>query len=150
MKCPYCSADQSEVLETRDSEDLTTTRRRRQCLKCEKRFTTYERVENIELIVIKKDNTREQFDRDKLKRGIVRACEKTKITLEQIENIIDEIEKELLIEKTIEIESKKIGQMAAKKLKKLDKIAYIRFASVFKEFVDLEEFHEELDKLLKR
>ena len=150
MRCPYCGSTDSEVIETRDSEDLTTTRRRRQCLKCEKRFTTYERIENIELIVIKKDNTRQQFDREKLKRGIIRACEKTKVTLEQIEEIINEIEKELLTEKTIEIESKKIGQMVAKRLKKLDKIAYIRFASVFKEFMDLEEFREELDKLLKK
>jgi len=150
MRCPYCGSSDSEVIETRDSEDLTRIRRRRQCLKCGKRFTTYEKVENVDLIVIKKDGIREQFDRDKLKKGILNACEKTKVSLEQVENIIEEIEKDLLTGKTIEIDSKKIGQLVGAKLKKINKIAYIRFASVFKEFVDLEEFRQELDKLLKK
>lgn len=150
MKCPYCGYFNSEVIETRDSEDLSAIRRRRECIKCKKRFTTYERIENVELTIIKKDGKKEQFDREKLKKGIIRASEKTKITLTQIDKIINEIEKELLIEKKTEIESKKIGQITAKKLKKFDKVAYIRFASVFKEFMDLEEFKEELDKLLKK
>lgn len=150
MKCPYCGLDQTEVIETRDNEDLTTTRRRRRCLKCDKRFTTYERIENLNLYVLKKNGTREQFDREKLRRGIIRATEKTKVTLGDIDKIINEIEKDLLNAETTEIDTKKIGQLAAGKLKKLDKIAYIRFASVFKEFVDLEDFREELDKLLKR
>lgn len=147
MKCPYCGSNETEVIETRDNEDLIITRRRRRCLKCDKRFTTYERIENIELYVIKKNGAREQFDREKLRRGITRAAEKTKVTSLEIEKIVGEIEKELLNSATTEIESRKIGQMVAGRLKKIDKIAYIRFASVFKEFVDIEDLHEELDKL---
>lgn len=149
MKCPYCGSKDSEVVETRDSEDLDTIRRRRECLKCEKRFTTYERVENANLIVIKKDGKREQFDRDKLKNGIIRSCEKTTVSLETIDKLVTDIERELRGEDSVEIESKKIGQMVAARLKKLDKIAYIRFSSVFKRFVDIEDFEEEVKKLLK-
>lgn len=149
MKCPYCGSKDSEVVETRDSEDLDTIRRRRECLKCEKRFTTYERVENANLIVIKKDGKREQFDRDKLKNGIIRSCEKTTVSLETIDKLVTDIERELRGEDSVEIESKKIGQMVAARLKKLDKIAYIRFSSVFKRFVDIEDFEEEVKKLIK-
>lgn len=149
MKCPYCGSKDSEVVETRDSEDLDTIRRRRECLKCEKRFTTYERVENANLIVIKKDGKREQFDRDKLKNGIIRSCEKTTVSLETIDKLVTDIERELRGEDSVEIESKKIGQMVAARLKKLDKIAYIRFSSVFKRFVDIEDFEEEVRKLIK-
>lgn len=148
MKCPYCGSRETEVVETRDSEDLETIRRRRSCIKCEKRFTTYERVENVNLVVIKKDGKREQFDRDKLKNGIIRSCEKTSVTLEQIENIVREIEMELRSESGVEAESKKIGQMVSNKLKKLDKVAYIRFSSVFKRFVDIEDFEKEVKKLI--
>ncbi|MDO8621052.1 MAG: transcriptional regulator NrdR [Candidatus Levybacteria bacterium] len=149
MKCPYCGSKDSEVVETRDSEDLDTIRRRRECLKCEKRFTTYERVENANLIVIKKDGKREQFNRDKLKNGIIRSCEKTTVSLETIDKLVTDIERELRGEDSVEIESKKIGQMVAARLKKLDKVAYIRFSSVFKRFVDIEDFEEEVKKLLK-
>ncbi len=149
MKCPYCGSKESEVVETRDSEDLDTIRRRRECLKCEKRFTTYERVENANLIVIKKDGKREQFNRDKLKNGIIRSCEKTTVSLETIDKLVTDIERELRGEDSVEIESKKIGQMVAARLKKLDKVAYIRFSSVFKRFVDIEDFEEEVKKLLK-
>jgi len=148
MKCPYCSNLDSEVVETRDSEDLTTTRRRRECIKCKKRFTTYERIENVPLIVVKKDGRKEQFYRDKLKHGILKACEKTTVGLEEIEKIVEEIERELKGFDTVEIESKKIGQLVASRLKKVDKIAYIRFASVFRRFVDVEDFEKELQKLL--
>lgn len=148
MKCPYCSHTDTEVVETRDSEDLGTTRRRRECSKCEKRFTTYERIESIPLIVIKKDCRKEQFSRDKLKLGIVKACEKTVVGFEEIEKIVDEIERELRSMNGVEAESKKIGQMVATRLKKIDKIAYIRFASVFRRFVDVEDFEKELQKLL--
>lgn len=148
MKCPYCNNLDSEVVETRDSEDLTTTRRRRECSKCRKRFTTYERIENIPLIVVKKDGRKEQFYRDKLKHGVLKACEKTTVGLEDIERIVDEVERELKGFDTIEIESKKIGQLVATRLKKIDKIAYIRFASVFRRFVDVEDFEKELQKLL--
>ncbi len=149
MKCPYCGSKDSEVVETRDSEDLDTIRRRRACLKCQKRFTTYERVENIHLVVIKKDGRREQFQRDKLKSGIIRSCEKTKVSLDTIEKIVTEIERELRGADSIEIESKKIGQMVADKLKKIDKVAYIRFSSVFKRFVDVEDFEKEVRRLIK-
>ena len=117
MKCPYCGSKDTEVVETRDSEDLETIRRRRECLGCNKRFTTYERIENVTLIVIKKDGKREQFDRDKLKAGIIRSCEKTKVSLEDIEKIVTEIERELRGEAGVEVESKKIGQMVATRLK---------------------------------
>lgn len=149
MKCPYCGDTETEVVETRDSEDLETIRRRRECLKCEKRFTTYERVENVNLIVIKKDGKREQFNRDKLKSGIIRSCEKTKVPIDAIDKIVTEIERELRGGESVEVESKKIGQMVASRLKKIDKVAYIRFSSVFKRFVDLEDFEQELKKLIK-
>lgn len=148
MKCPYCGSKETEVVETRDSEDLETIRRRRNCIKCEKRFTTYERVENINLVVIKKDGRREQFNRDKLKNGIIRSCEKTTVGLDDIEKIVTEVERELRGGDSVEIESKKIGQMVAVRLKKLDKIAYIRFSSVFKRFVDIEDFEKEVKKLI--
>lgn len=149
MKCPYCGSTETEVVETRDSEDLQTIRRRRECQKCEKRFTTYERVENINIIVIKKDGKREQFDRDKLRQGILKACEKTKVSLDAIERIVTEVEQELKSLESVEVESKKLGQMVAAKLKKIDKVAYIRFASVFKRFVDVEDFEKEVKKLIK-
>lgn len=149
MKCPYCGVNETEVVETRDSEDLETIRRRRACLKCEKRFTTYERIENINLVVIKKDRKREQFNRDKLKSGLLRACEKTRVPVDAIEKIVTEVERELRGADSVEIESKKIGQMAANKLKKIDKVAYIRFSSVFRRFVDVEDFEKEVRRLIK-
>lgn len=148
MKCPYCTNDTTEVVETRDSEDLAVTRRRRECVKCTKRFTTYERVETVPLVVIKKGGARESFDREKLANGLRRAAEKTTITHKDIEEIVDEIERELRGGESIEVESKQIGQMVATRLKKKDKVAYIRFSSVFRRFVDLEEFEKELHKLL--
>ena len=149
MKCPYCGAAETEVVETRDSEDLETIRRRRQCLKCDKRFTTYERVENVNLTVIKKDGRREQFDRDKLRSGIAKSTEKTTVKAADIEMVVTEIERELRSGDSVEVESKKIGQMVATKLKKLDKVAYIRFSSVFRRFVDVEDFEKEVQKLIK-
>lgn len=148
MKCPYCNHNQSEVVETRDSEDLTTIRRRRECLKCKKRFTTYERVENAPIVVIKKDGRREQFSRDKLKMGVVKAAEKTTMPMEEITKLVDEVERELRNLESIEIPSKTIGQLVMKKLKGLNKIAYIRFSSVYRKFADLEDFEKELKRLL--
>lgn len=147
MKCPYCGSKETEVVETRDSEDLETIRRRRACVECEKRFTTYERVENVNLVVIKKDGRREQFDRDKLKNGILRSCEKTTVTVDDVEKIVTEIERELRGGESVEVDSKKIGQLVSVKLKELDKIAYIRFSSVFKRFVDIEDFEKEVKRL---
>ncbi len=149
MKCPYCGSNETEVVETRDSEDLETIRRRRACLKCDKRFTTYERIENVHLVVIKKDGRREQFSRDKLKAGLASAAQKTKVSLEKIEKLVTEVERELRGGETVEIESKKIGQLVANKLKKIDKVAYIRFSSVFRRFVDVEDFEKELKRLIK-
>ncbi|MBI3380182.1 transcriptional repressor NrdR [Candidatus Gottesmanbacteria bacterium] len=147
MKCPYCEHIDTEVIETRDSEDLGTTRRRRECSKCTKRFTTYERIESVPIIVIKKDGRKEQFERGKLQMGILKACEKTMVGIEDIERIVDEVERELRSLDGVEVESKKLGQMVAGRLKKIDKIAYIRFASVFRRFVDVEDFEKELQKL---
>ncbi len=148
MRCPYCGGRQTEVVETRDSDDLGTIRRRRACVTCSKRFTTYERVENINLYVIKKDKTREQFSRDKLKNGILRACEKTTVSLEAIDKIVHDIERELRTTEASEIESSKIGSMIAANLKTIDKVAYIRFSSVFKRFVDVEDFEKEVKRLI--
>lgn len=149
MKCPYCGNNQTEVVETRDNEDLGSIRRRRSCLNCGKRFTTYERVENVNLYVIKKDGRREQFDRDKLKKGVLTACEKTKVSVETVERIVTDIERELRNQDSLEVKSKDIGDMVAKRLKKLDQVAYIRFSSVFRRFVDIEDFEREVKKLIK-
>ena len=148
MKCPYCNFENTDVLETRDSEDLAVTRRRRNCSTCEKRFTTYERVESVPITVIKKDERRETFDREKLKRDIWKASGKTTIKADDIDRIVDEVERELIGGESTEVVSKKIGELVGKRLKKLDKIAYIRFASVFRQFVDIEDFEREVKKLL--
>ncbi len=147
MKCIFCQNPDTEVVETRLSEDRLVIRRRRRCLKCDKRFTTYERVEELPILVIKRDGRRERFDKDKLRRGIIKACEKTSVTAEEIEKIINRVENDLRQQDSTEIESKLIGSLTAKYLKKVNKIAYIRFASVFKRFVDLEDFEKEIKKL---
>jgi transcriptional repressor NrdR len=149
MNCPYCKTNDTEVVETRVAEDGSNIRRRRLCEKCKKRFTTYERIENITLLVKKKDNRSERFNREKLKGGVLKAVEKTSVTLNQVNAIVDEVEKEILGGDTVEIESKKIGRLVASRLKKIDKIAYIRFASVFQHFVDIEDFEREVKKLLR-
>jgi transcriptional repressor NrdR len=147
MHCPYCGNKNSEVVETRESSDLDSIRRRRSCLACGKRFTTYERIENVALVVIKRDGKREQFSREKLQQGLLKACEKTTIPTEDIEKTIAEITRELRAQDSLEVPSTLIGQMVAKKLKALDKVAYIRFASVFKRFVDVEDFEKEVKGL---
>lgn len=148
MHCPYCGGKESEVVETRDTEELDTIRRRRACFGCEKRFTTYERVENISLIVIKRDLRREQFNRDKLRKGLLKSCEKTTVPTEIIEKIVLDIERELRLMAKLEVESSRIGQMIAERLKEIDKVAYIRFSSVFRRFVDVEDFEREVKKLV--
>jgi len=147
MLCPYCTSDQTSVLESRDSEDGTVTRRRRECAKCGKRFTTYERVEVIDLKVVKKDGSLEDFDREKMKRGIQLACEKRETCEEDIEKIIDDIELRLLNRKSTEVSSSDIGRMILTRLKKLDKVAYLRFASVFLEFESVEQFVKEIREI---
>lgn len=148
MICHFCKNKETEVIETRVSDDGLTVRRRRQCLKCGKRFTTYERMEELPILVIKRDGRRERFDREKLRRSVILPCDKTTVSSDQIEKLVDDVEKELKQKDTTEIESKEIGNIVAKKLKKLDKIAYIRFAAVFKRFVDVEDFEAEIKKLL--
>ena len=148
MKCTYCGHSETKVIHSRESEDIT--RRRRECLKCEKRFTTYERPESIQIYIIKKDNSREQYDREKLKRGLLRACEKRPISMNKIDGIINKIEAKLRINNAKEIQSKSIGEEVAKQLKKIDKVAYIRFASVYREFADLGDFKKEIQELLKK
>ena len=150
MKCPYCQNTETKVTDKRDAEEVNLTRRRRECLKCEKRFTTYEKIETSNILVIKKDGRKEQYNRDKIKKGLKKACEKRPVTDERIEAEIDAIEMQLLKNEKGEISSKDVGELAIKALKKLDKIAYIRFASVYREFADLEDFNEELKKLLKK
>ena len=150
MKCPFCGSPDSKVVDKRETEGDVVTRRRRECLKCGKRYTTYERLETLSLTIVKKDKTREQFDRVKIINGLFKACEKRPVPREAIEKAADEIEADLKALEATEVESKKVGEIAIKKLKKLDKIAYIRFASVYKEFKDLDEFDKELQKLLKK
>ena len=147
MKCPYCSFEETRVVDSRETEDLKTTRRRRECTICKKRFTTYERIENGFLIVIKKDDRREAFDRDKLIRSILKACEKRPVNIKTVEKIVQDIEDELRKEGEVEVSTKIIGEMVIDRLKKLDKVAYIRFASVYREFEDISQFVKEVNKL---
>lgn len=150
MKCPYCSHKVTKVSDKRDTKDSSITRRRRECLKCKKRFTTYERPEALELAIVKKDNRREKFDKHKILTGILKACEKRNVSMEKIENLVNGIESDLREKGDNEIASKKLGQMVMRKLRALDKVAYIRFASVYREFEDLDRFKEEVGKLQKK
>ena len=150
MKCPYCNYEETQVIDSRDTENLETTRRRRECTKCNKRFTTYERVEEADIVVVKKDGSRQRFERQKLLNGILEACEKRQIPLEKIEKIVDEVESDLRKMDTVEVDSKTIGRIAMRKLRSLDKVAFLRFASVYLEFDDIERFQEELEKLQKK
>ncbi|MBQ8403858.1 MAG: transcriptional repressor NrdR [Clostridia bacterium] len=147
MKCPKCGYTESKVVDSRPAEEGTSIRRRRECLSCQNRFTTYETVETLPLLVIKKDKTRQTFDKNKLLNGIIEACHKRPIPLEQMENIVNEIELELQNSLTHEVPSSKIGVLVMEKLKKLDDVAYVRFASVYREFKDLDTFMKELEKL---
>lgn len=150
MRCPYCESSETKVIDTREAGDTEITRRRRECLKCKKRFTTYERVEGVELVVVKKDKRREQFDRQKLVHGILRACEKRPVKQEKIEKIVDEIETELRHYEKTEIPSDTIGKLVMEKLKKLDEIAYIRFASVYRKFKDVKQFIKEIEEVMEK
>lgn len=148
MKCPYCGFIESKVIDSRPTDDSNSIRRRRECLKCQKRFTTYEKLESISLVVIKKDMSRQQYDRDKVLKGIITACEKRPISLAQMEKIADDIESELYQSMTREVESAAIGEKVMEKLRKLDEVAYVRFASVYKRFDDLDTFMAELQGLI--
>lgn len=149
MKCPYCGSEDGRVIDSRPAEDNTAIRRRRECLSCMRRFTTYETLETISLAVIKSDNSRQPYDRSKILRGIIRACEKRPVSLPQMEKIADNIESELYQSMEKEVTSTEIGERVMKHLKEVDEVAYVRFASVHKHFSDIETFMEELKRLIK-
>ena len=148
MKCPFCGFTDSKVIDSRPAEDGTTIRRRRECLDCQKRFTTYEIIERMPLVVIKRDGSRESFDKVKIINGVIRACEKRPVTMTQIETLAEEIELELRGRLESEVKSEVIGEMVMARLKDLDEVAYVRFASVYRSFKDINPFMEELTKLL--
>lgn len=148
MKCPYCADDNTRVIDSRPADDGNAIRRRRICDQCNKRFTTYEKVEMIPLVVIKKDNTRQQYDRRKIQDGIMRACYKRSVSIDRINETIDLIETDIFNLEEKEIDSKQIGEIVMERLKDLDAVAYVRFASVYREFKDVNTFMDELKKLL--
>ena len=148
MKCPYCSFEESKVIDSRPTDEGERIRRRRECLQCQKRFTTYEIIESLPIVVIKKDKSREVFNRDKLLNSLLRACEKRPVSLEDLENMIDDIESVIQNSLDREISSEKIGELAMDKLKDIDEVAYVRFASVYRQFKDIGTFMSELSKLL--
>ena len=148
MKCPYCAYMESKVIDSRPAGEGSTIRRRRECLACRKRFTTYEIIERMPLVVVKRDGSRQRFDRVKVMNGLVRACEKRPVSLEQLEAVTDEIEAELQSALEREISTSEIGEMVMARLRTLDEVAYVRFASVYRQFKDIHTFMEELTKLL--
>ena len=150
MICPFCAHNFTRVVDKREGPDGKTTRRRRECQKCGRRFTTFERVETLDLLVIKKDGKREIFERAKLRSGIIKSCEKRPVSAEEIERLIDEVEADLRKSGQEEDSSKKIREMVTKRLRKLDEVAYIRFASVYRQFADISDFERELAKLPRR
>jgi transcriptional repressor NrdR len=148
MKCPFCSYEESKVIDSRPTDDGERIRRRRECISCQKRFTTYEIIENLPLIVIKKDKSRQTFDRQKLLNGMLRACEKRPVSLESLEKAVDGIESSIQNSLDREVTSKKIGELTMDRLKDIDEVAYVRFASVYRQFRDINTFMDELTKLL--
>lgn len=149
MKCPFCGYVESKVIDSRPTDEFERIRRRRECLKCERRFTTYEIIETTPLVVIKKDKSREAFDSVKLLRGLVRACEKRPVSLSVLEQVVNDIELNLQNSLDKEVPSNKIGELAMEKLRKIDEVAYVRFASVYRQFKDIDSFMQELQTLLQ-
>lgn len=149
MKCPFCTFDESKVIDSRPADDGERIRRRRECLSCGKRFTTHEVIETVPIVVVKRDKSREVFDRDKLTTGILRACEKRPVSMHTIEGIVDDIESKLQNSLDKEVTSSLIGEYAMEHLKNVDEVSYVRFASVYRQFKDINTFMEELNKLLK-
>ncbi len=147
MKCIYCNAEESKVLDSRNSEETNAIRRRRECLSCGRRFTTYETIETTPILVIKNDGSRQSFDPEKLKRGIIKACEKRPVSMSQIEGIVDTIEKQIQNKLTQEVKSSQLGEMVMDALKNIDEISYVRFASVYRQFKDIESFKKLLDNM---
>lgn len=150
MKCPFCGYEESKVIDSRPTDEGERIRRRRECMKCTKRFTTYEIIESVPILVVKKDKSREAFDRDKLIRGMVRACEKRHVSMDTIENAVNEIEVSLQNSLDREVSSVKIGELVMEKLKEIDEVAYVRFASVYKHFKDVNAFMDELSSFLEQ
>lgn len=148
MKCPYCGYQESKVVDSRHSEDNTSIRRRRECLACQKRFTTYETVESLPMIVVKKDNSRQSFDRNKVLNGMVRACEKRPVSMADLERAADEIEQIIQNSLDREVSTEHVGELVMERLKALDEVAYVRFASVYRQFKDINTFMQELNKIL--
>ncbi len=148
MKCPFCSFEESKVVDSRSTDDNTTIRRRRECLRCNKRYTTYEKIEDIPILVIKKDNTRENFNKEKIINGLIIACQKRPVSRKQIENISIEIEKSISNSMITEVESSYIGKLVMEKLKDIDEVSYVRFASVYRQFKDINTFFEEIKGLM--
>lgn len=149
MKCPYCAHPESKVVDSRPTDENASIRRRRECLSCGKRFTTYETVESVPLVVVKKDGSRESFDRNKILNGLVKACEKRPVPLQTLENATADIEQQLLNSLSREVKSELIGELVMTALKEIDQVAYVRFASVYRQFQDIDSFMSELTKLLK-
>ncbi|TYQ13147.1 UNVERIFIED_CONTAM: transcriptional repressor NrdR [Acetivibrio alkalicellulosi] len=149
MKCPYCGFEEDKVIDSRPTDEGSAIRRRRECCKCQKRFTTYEKVESLPLMVIKKDKTRQVFNREKLLTGLLRACEKRPVSVNDLEQLVEGIESQVYNSLQREVTSKAIGEMVMSKLKNLDEVAYVRFASVYRQFKDINTFMDELHKLLK-
>jgi transcriptional repressor NrdR len=148
MRCPFCNEDNTKVVDSRPSDENNLIRRRRQCEACGKRFTTYEKIETIPLVIIKKDKTREPYNRNKLMNGVVRSCHKRSVSMSEIEGLVDEIENSLYNSLKKEIKSKDIGGKVMEKLKNIDEVAYVRFASIYREFKDINTFMDELKKML--
>lgn len=148
MRCPYCAYPESKVIDSRPTDESNSIRRRRECLSCGKRFTTYETVESVPLVVVKKDGSRQSFDRQKLLNGMVRACDKRSVTLQTLEQSVADIEQRLLNSMDREIPTERVGELVMEELKKIDQVAYVRFASVYRQFQDIDSFVAELNKLL--
>ncbi len=149
MKCPYCADQEDKVIDSRPTDDGTTIRRRRECLNCHKRYTTYEKVESLPILVVKKDGSRQPYEREKVQKGILRACEKRNVSVDQLERLVDSIEAQIYNSLEREITTEFIGELVMEKLRDLDEVAYVRFASVYRHFKDINTFMSELDKLLK-
>ncbi|MEE0955655.1 MAG: transcriptional regulator NrdR [Eubacterium sp.] len=150
MRCPYCNKDTTRVLDSRPVDESNSIRRRRICDSCGRRFTTYEKIETIPVMVVKKDNTREQYDRSKIVNGILRACHKRPVSLQQVNELVDEIENDIFNREKREITSNELGELVMVKIKDLDPVAYVRFASVYREFKDVNTFMDELKKILEK
>ena len=150
MKCPFCSFEESKVIDSRPTDEGERIRRRRECMSCGKRFTTYEIIESVPIVVVKKDKSREVFDRDKLFNGMMRACEKRPVSLEQVQKIVDTIETKLQSGFEKEVTSQVIGELVMEQLKNIDEVSYVRFASVYRQFKDINTFMDELTKILSQ